>query len=153
MGLKRKTALAASWESSESTEDHLERISELVEQKGYARVTDVAEELGLTAATVSNMVRRLAARGFLNYQKDRGFTLTAEGRAVAARIKARHNTLTELLGLLGLEADTIEKEVEDVEHHLRPQTLEILEKLVSYWKCHPTQLKAFLRFASGTNRD
>ena len=49
-------------EFSESREDHLERIAELVEQKGYARVTDVAEQLGLTPATVSNMVRRLAAR-------------------------------------------------------------------------------------------
>ncbi|HVY69514.1 MAG TPA: MarR family transcriptional regulator, partial [Verrucomicrobiae bacterium] len=74
---------------SESTEDHLERIAELVAHKGYARVTDVAEELGVTPSTVSNMVRRLAARGFLNYEKYRGFSLTDEGRAVAARIKAR----------------------------------------------------------------
>ena len=144
---KRKSGRARLAESSESTEDHLERISELVEQKGYARVTDVAEELGLTAATVSNMVRRLAARGFLNYEKYRGFSLTSEGRAVAARIKARHKTLTELLGLLGLEAGTIEEEVEDIEHHLRPQTLEVLEKLVSYWKARPEQLQAFIKFA------
>ena len=75
---------------SESTEDHLERIAELVEHKGYARVTDVADELGVAPSTVSNMVRRLAARGFLNYEKYRGFSLTAEGRAVAARIKTRH---------------------------------------------------------------
>src|SRR6266436_4865815 len=111
---KRKKVHSPFPESSESREDHLERISELVEQKGYARVTDVAEQMGLTAATVSNMVRRLAARGFLNYERYRGFTLTAEGRAVAARIKARHKTLTELLELLGLEAETIEEEVEDI---------------------------------------
>ena len=147
MDPKRKAVRASLVESSESTEDHLERISELVERKGYARVTDVAEELGLTAATVSNMVRRLAARGFLNYEKYRGFSLTAEGRAVAARIKARHKTLAELLGLLGLEPETIEEEVEDIEHHLRPQTLEMLEKLVSYWKTHAEQLQAFIRFA------
>src|SRR6266404_6706899 len=104
----RKKVSSPFAESSESTEDHLERISELVEQKGYARVTDVAEALGVTAATVSNMVRRLAARGFLNYEKYRGFTLTSEGRAVAVRIKARHKTLTELFELLGLEARTIE---------------------------------------------
>ena len=144
---KRKNGRARPPASSESTEDHLERISELVEQKGYARVTDVAEELDLTAATVSNMVRRLAARGFLNYEKYRGFSLTSEGRAVAARIKARHKTLTELLGLLGLEAGTIEEEVEDIEHHLRPQTLAVLEKLVSYWKARPEHLRAFIKFA------
>jgi Mn-dependent DtxR family transcriptional regulator len=131
--------------SSESTEDHLERIAELVEHKGYARVSDVAEKLGLTASTVSNMVRRLAKRGFVNYEKYRGFTLTAEGRAVADRIKARHEMLTELFELLGLEPETISQEVEDIEHHLRPQTLEVMGKLVSYWKTHPRELEAFLR--------
>lgn len=118
-----------------------------MDHKGYARVSDVAEELGLTLSTVSNMVRRLAARGFLNYEKYRGFSLTSEGRTVAARIKARHETLTELFGLLGLEPETVEDEVEDIEHHLRPQTLDVLARLVSYWKTHPEQLQAFLRFA------
>ena len=128
----------------------MERIAELVDHKGYARVSDVAEELGLTPSTVSNMVRRLAARGFVNYEKYRGFNLTAKGRAVAARIKARHETLTELFGLLGLEPELVDQEVEDIEHHLRPQTLEVLAKLVDYWKTHPNQLQAFLRFARKT---
>lgn len=118
-----------------------------MDHKGYARVSDVAEELGVTLSTVSNMVRRLAARGFLNYEKYRGFSLTPEGRAVAARIKARHETLTELFGLLGLEPETVEQEVEDIEHHLRPQTLEMLATLVRYWKSHPKQLQAFMQFA------
>ena len=64
MPAKRKPAQPRLPGHSESTEDHLERIAELVNHKGYARVSDVAEELGLTASTVSNMVRRLAARGF-----------------------------------------------------------------------------------------
>jgi Mn-dependent DtxR family transcriptional regulator len=64
---------------SDSTEDHLERIQELVEQKGYARVTDIAEALELNRSTVSNMVRRLAKRGYVNYERYRGFTLTREG--------------------------------------------------------------------------
>lgn len=118
-----------------------------MDHKGYARVSDVAARLGLTPSTVSNMVRRLSDRGFLNYERYRGFSLTAKGRAVAGRIKARHETLTELFGLLGLEPRTVEQEVEDIEHHLRPQTLEMLAKLVSYWKASPQQLQAFLDFA------
>ncbi len=125
----------------------MERIAELVAHKGYARVTDVAEELDLTPSAVSNMVRRLAARGFVNYERYRGFSLTDEGRAVAARIKARHEVLSQLLGQLGLSQETIETEVEDIEHHLRPQTLEILARLVEYWETHPQQLQAFHRFA------
>jgi Mn-dependent DtxR family transcriptional regulator len=125
----------------------LERIAELVERKGYARVTDVAEALDVKPSTVSNMVRRLAARGFVNYERYRGFSLTTEGLSVAARIKARHATLTELFGLMRLAPETIEQEVEDIEHHLRPQTLAALGKLVSYWKAHPEHLQSFLRFS------
>lgn len=132
---------------SDSTEDYLERIAELVDQKGYARVSDVAEELDLTPSTVSNMVRRLAARGFVNYEKYRGFSLTGEGRSVAARIKARHETLTAFFSLLGLEPDTVEQEVEDIEHHLRPKTLGVLAKLVRYWEAHPERLKGFLKYS------
>jgi Mn-dependent DtxR family transcriptional regulator len=147
MPVKRSKNRAVSRIHSDSTEDHLERIADFVERKGYARVTDVAEELGLTASTVSNMVRRLAARGLLSYERYRGFNLTAEGRAVAARIKERDKTLTELLKLLGLEERTVAAEVEDIEHHLRPQTLAVLEKLVGFWKSHPGQLELFRQFA------
>jgi Mn-dependent DtxR family transcriptional regulator len=131
---------------SESTEDHLERIHDLVEAKGYARVTDIAEALGLTRSTVSNMVRRLAARGFVNYERYRGFTLTADGRAVARHIKERHHTLTALLGQLGLEAATIAAEVEDIEHHLNPATLAAFASLVEFWRARPARLREFLKF-------
>jgi len=137
MAVKRSTNATTTKALSDSTEDHLERIADFVERKGYARVTDVAEELGLTPSTVSNMVRRLAARGLLSYERYRGFNLTPEGRAVATRIKQRHQALTELLGLLGLEDSTVVDEVEDIEHHLRPQTLAVLEKLVGFWKSIP----------------
>jgi Mn-dependent DtxR family transcriptional regulator len=131
---------------SESTEDHLERIQELLDRKGYARVADTAASLGLSRSAVSNMVRRLARRGFVNYERYRGFTLTAAGRQVAQHIKARHKILTEMFEILGLDAATVEREVEDIEHHLRPQTLAVFSKLVSFWREQPEQLRAFLRY-------
>src|SRR5271165_3532824 len=120
---KNRNPTDAAPSRSESTEDHLERIQELVDQKGYARVSDLAVSLGLSRSTVSNMVRRLAQRGFVNYEKYRGFTLTAEGRAVADHVRVRHRTLTEMLQLLGISPETVEQEVEVIEHHLRPETL------------------------------
>jgi Mn-dependent DtxR family transcriptional regulator len=146
IGTRPTAARRAAAARSESTEDHLERIHDLVETKGYARVTDIAEALGLNRSTVSNMVRRLATRGFVNYERYRGFTLTPEGRAVARDIRERHQTLTDLFGLLGLAPDMVAEEVEDIEHHLRPQTLAMLASLVSYWRAHPEQLHSFLRF-------
>ncbi len=134
---------------SESTEDHLERIQELVDLKGYARVSDMAASLGLSRSAVSNMVRRLAKRGFVNYEKYRGFTLTAEGRAVALHIKVRHQTLKDLLQLLGLRAETVEEEVEAIEHHLKADTLRLFSRLVRFWHEHPQHLETFLRYARG----
>lgn len=133
---------------SESVEDHLERIQELVERVGYARVSDLADELGLSRSTVSNMVQRLAKRGYVNYQRYRGFTLTEAGRSVAADIKTRHHTLTAFLSQLGLEADTIRAEVEEIEHHLKPQTLAALSSLVAYWEEHPTALNSYRKYHS-----
>jgi Mn-dependent DtxR family transcriptional regulator len=132
---------------SESTEDHLERIQELIEEKGYARVADLAASLGLSTSAVSNTVRRLARRGYVNYERYRGFTLTPKGRQVARHVKARHKILAELLGLLGLDAETVDREVEGIEHHLRPETLAVFSKLARFWRTHPGQLKAFRRFA------
>lgn len=131
---------------SESTEDHLERIQELIDRKGYARVSDIATALGLNRSTVSNMVRRLAARGFVNYERYRGFTLTEEGREIARYIKARHETLTELLESMGLEPEIVQDEVEGIEHHLKPQTLRAFTRLVAWWRKHPSQLESFRKY-------
>jgi Mn-dependent DtxR family transcriptional regulator len=126
----------------------LERIQELIEQKGYARVADLASSLHLSTSAVSNMVRRLARRGFVNYERYRGFTLTSTGRQVAQHVKARHETLTEFLQLLGLNSEIVDREVEDIEHHLRPETLKIFSQLVAFWRAQPAQLEAFRRFST-----
>ncbi len=147
MSAKRRKLSRTASIRSESTEDHLERIQELVDQKGYARVADIAATLGLSRSAVSNMVRRLAARGFVNYEKYRGFSLTPRGRAVANHIQARHQTLTDLLQLLGLRAQTVDQEVEVIEHHLRAETLRVFSKLVCFWRAHPGQLQQFLDYS------
>ena len=123
-----------------------------MEHKGFARVADIAAALNLRRSTVSNMVRRLALRGFVNYERYRGFTLTDAGRAVAFDIRARHQTLAELLGLLGLDESTVAREVEDIEHHLQPQTLDVFGELVAFWKAHPEQRAAFLNFTRRSAR-
>jgi DtxR family manganese transport transcriptional regulator len=74
-------------------------------------------------------------------------TLTPEGRAVAKHIKVRHRTLAELFQLLGLGPETVEQEVEVIEHHLTPETLRVFSRLVSFWRTHPRQLQAFLQFS------
>src|ERR1700740_3608135 len=79
---------------SQSAEDYLERIHELIEQKGYARVVDIASSLKVKQASVTSMVQKLAEAGYLNYEKYRGLILTDQGREVARGIQNRHETLS-----------------------------------------------------------
>ena len=56
---------------SQSAEDYLERIHELIEKKGYARVVDIASSLKVKQASVTSMVQKLAEAGYLEYEKYR----------------------------------------------------------------------------------
>ena len=77
--------------SSIAVEDYLERILELIDSKGYARVVDIASSLEISQASVTNMVQRLDSEGLLKYEKYRGLVLTAAGKAVARKSPAGTN--------------------------------------------------------------
>jgi Mn-dependent DtxR family transcriptional regulator len=115
---------------SENWEDYLERIHELIERKGYARVADIAEQLEIAPASVSTMVQRLAKAGFLNYERYRGLTLTSAGQAAALGIRHRHRVLTDFLTILGVPPDQVERDVEGMEHHMSSITVERIEALL-----------------------
>src|SRR5256884_6484867 len=89
--------------SSSAVEDYLERILELINSKGYARVVDIASALKISQASVTNMVQRLDADGLLKYEKYRGLVLTSAGEKLARRIAYRHKLLTDFLGVLGVD--------------------------------------------------
>src|SRR5439155_22761147 len=88
--------------NSAAVEDYLERILELLNSKGYARVVDIAAALKISQASVTNMVQRLDADGLLKYEKYRGIILTAAAKNLASKIAHRHKLLTVFLRLLGL---------------------------------------------------
>ena len=75
---------------SQSAEDYLERILELVQETGQARVVDIANSLKIRQASVTNMVKKLCETGFVEHEKyKRGLVLTEEGKGVAERIQRR----------------------------------------------------------------
>ena len=128
---------------SQSAEDYLERIHELIEAKGYARVVDIASSLKVRQASVTSMVQKLDRAGFVKYEKYRGLLLTDQGRAVARRIQDRHATLSRFFSLFGLDAETQRADIEGIEHHLSPATLEMLADLAGFFEQDPEALRAF----------
>lgn len=126
--------------NSTAAEDYLERILELINSKGYARVIDIASSLRISQASVTNMVQRLDASGLLKYEKYRGLVLTSAGETLARSIAERHQLLTEFLQLLGVEERVIEHDVEGMEHHISPPTLRAIEALTKKLRRRPALL-------------
>ena len=126
--------------NSSAVEDYLERILELIDSKGYARVVDIATSLKISQASVSNMVQRLDAEGLLKYEKYRGLVLTPAGETLARNITRRHQLLTDFLTLLRLDKQVIHHDVEGMEHHISPPTLRAIEALTAQLKRRPALL-------------
>ena len=123
--------------ASESAEDYLERIDELIEGKGYARVVDIARSLRIRQASVTQMVQRLDEGGFVRYERYRGLVLTSKGKGVARAIRRRHRVLEQFFQLLGVDKTTAQRGLEGIEHHLSLASVRRIEALVQFLKKHP----------------
>src|SRR5919107_4841349 len=115
-------------------EDYLEIIYELVQQKGYATLADVAEYLNVRPPSVTTMMRRLDQSGLLNYEKYRGIRLTEKGMDIAKIIHDRHSVLSEFLKMIGVSEKIANEDAESMEHHLHPQTMHRLIELMRILK-------------------
>jgi Mn-dependent DtxR family transcriptional regulator len=107
-------------------DDYLEQILHLIEEKGYARPVDISTRLGISQASVTNMLQRLDSEGLVKHEKYRGTVLTDEGRRIARAIIDRHELLTEFLRLFAIDEETIYRDVEGMEHHVSRDTLKAL---------------------------
>ncbi|MFD2630809.1 transcriptional regulator MntR [Oceanobacillus kapialis] len=117
-----------------SMEDYIEQIYNLMESKGYARVSDIAEALEVHPSSVTKMVQKLDKDDYLNYEKYRGFILTPKGKKIGERLVFRHELLEEFLEIIGVEKENIYEDVEGIEHHLSWNSIDRIGDLVNYFK-------------------
>src|SRR4051794_12102080 len=134
-------------------EDYLERIYQLMQEKGYARVVDIANLLNVQSPSVTRMIQKLADEQYLEYEKYRGIVLTPKGEHLGKAVKRRHKTLTEFLRMIGVtDEETVFKDVEGIEHHVSPATMEAIRSLVHFFQdvpaCHE-QLRRFQQESGG----
>jgi DtxR family manganese transport transcriptional regulator len=108
-------------------EDYVELIAELIAAHGEARASDLAERLGVTAATVANTLTRLQRDGLVEKRPYRSIFLTDAGAEIAARSRARHEIVVRFLLALGLSPEIAETDAEGLEHHLSEETLATLD--------------------------
>jgi Mn-dependent DtxR family transcriptional regulator len=117
-----------------SMEDYLEQIYLLIENKGYARVSDIAEALTVHPSSVTKMVQKLDKDDYLVYEKYRGLVLTPKGNKVGKRLVYRHELLEQFLRVIGVKEEHIYEDVEGIEHHLSWDSIDRIGDLVQFFE-------------------
>jgi len=100
-------------------EDYLKTIYDLTVESGRATTNQIAERMGVTPASVTNMIQKLAATDppLLEYRKHRGVTLTPDGEKIALEIIRHHRLLEVFLHqTLGYSWDEVHEEADRLEH-------------------------------------
>ena len=124
-----------------SMEDYLERIYKLIDEKGYARVSDIAEGLEVHPSSVTKMIQKLDKGSYLIYEKYRGLVLTSKGKKMGKRLMERHQLLESFLTMIGVQEENIYADVEGIEHHLSWDSITCIETLLQYFEKDPTRLE------------
>jgi DtxR family Mn-dependent transcriptional regulator len=102
---------------SAPAEDYLKAVYACERVSGSASTSDLAAALQVAPASVTGMVRKLAAQGYLDHVPYRGVQLTPRGRTVALRTIRRHRVLESYLTtVLGVPWDRVHDEAERLEH-------------------------------------
>lgn len=100
-----------------SVEDYLKAIYHLGAKGQPASTNDIAQQLQLSAPSVSGMIKRLSDQGLISHEPYRGVGLTRSGRRIALRMLRRHRLLEAyLVAYLGYSWDTVHDEAERLEH-------------------------------------
>jgi DtxR family Mn-dependent transcriptional regulator len=102
---------------SEAIQDYLKGIYKLQQGADRVAITALAREQGVSAASASAMVKKLAALGLLEHEPYRGARLSNAGERVAVEV-IRHHRLLELYlaQTLGLDVDSVHDEADRLEH-------------------------------------
>lgn len=125
-----------------SMEDYIEQIYILIEEKGYARVSDIAENLSVHPSSVTKMVQKLDKDEYLVYEKYRGLILTPKGKKIGKRLVYRHELLEQLLRLIGVKEENIYEDVEGIEHHLSWDAIDRVGDLVQFFEEDESRIDA-----------
>ena len=110
-------------EITHSAAHHLLAILELIERRGYARVTDVAKHLSITTGSASTNLKGLKHRGLVSEDENRFVTLSHEGQKLAEVILKRRNILQNFfIEVLGVNPEQAEIDACKTEHLLSKET-------------------------------
>ena len=123
-----------------SAAHHLLAVMELRQEQGYARVTDVARHLNITAGSASTNLKNLKNKGLITEDNNRFLVLSDHGQALARAVVARRDIFKSfLINFLRVDPQQAEIDACKTEHLLSHETS---EKLLAFMKLVKRELGA-----------
>lgn len=121
-----------------SKEDYLSAIYKLRDEAGEIKPNIIAENLEISPAAVTDMLKKLSIDGFVQYKKYKGIKLTAKGERYAVNMIRKHRLWeTFLYEVLKMPWEKIHNEAEKLEHSSSNDLVDRLEEYLNYPKFDP----------------
>ena len=113
--------------NSPSEDKYLCEIYYTVERNGYARISELAKFLNVSASSVSRMAKRLSERKLIEFERYGVITLTKKGFLEGKKLATRREILVQLYRTFGIEERYVENEVKNIENHISNQVIGKIE--------------------------
>jgi DtxR family Mn-dependent transcriptional regulator len=119
-------------------ENYLKIIYHCALGNGSASTNQIAAAANTRAASVTDMLKKLAEKKLINYTKYQGVTLTADGERVALGIIRKHRLWEYfLVEKLNFKWDEVHEVAEELEHISSTELIDRLDKFMDYPRCDP----------------
>lgn len=109
---------------SETAEDYVEAIAEILNEQDCCRTNDLAKRFGVSHVTVHRTVERLKREGLVISERYQPIELTPAGKRLARKCRDRHEIVFQFLLALGIDERTAAVDAEGIEHHVSSATLQ-----------------------------
>jgi Mn-dependent DtxR family transcriptional regulator len=138
---------------SHSVAHYLVAISDLRDQFGYARVSDVARTIGITRGSASISLKSLKQKGLVTEDENRFLGLSDAGQKIADSIRAKKEVMRDLfVRVLGVEAEQADQDTCKVEHLISGSTAERAQRLIRFLDDGGTAADSFRKEFAAFNR-
>ncbi|CAB1061376.1 Mn-dependent transcriptional regulator MntR [Olavius sp. associated proteobacterium Delta 1] len=125
---------------SEAAEKYLKTIYEIQQHGGRVKTTTLAQTLGVTAGSVTDMIKRLSnvRPKLVSHELHKGVALTPRGKKVALSVIRRHRLLETFLNrVLGFSWDEVHDEAQNLEHHISDRLTDAIAEYLNHPQYDP----------------
>lgn len=126
-------------ELSQTEENYLKAIYKISEREGKAASTNaISNEINISAASVTDMLKRLSEKNMVHYKKHKGVTLTSKGKKIATMLIRKHRLWEVfLVEKLSFSWDEVHEIAEQLEHIKSPNLVKRLDDFLGQPKFDP----------------